>query len=80
MHYDESNKANLGQLIYRYNFVNNVYAGRDQIISINGRKDNKDFVRCDKGENTLYKNRYLISGIGNVIDLSEKKSSLRGYR
>ena len=78
VHYDESNKANLGQFIYRYNFVNNVYAGRDQIISINGRKDNKDFVRCDKGENTLYKNRYLISGIGTVIDLSEKKVVYEG--
>lgn len=73
VHYDESNKANLGQLIYRYNFVNNVYAGREQIISVNGRKDNKDYIRCDKGENTLYQNRYLISAIGNVIDLKEKK-------
>lgn len=73
VHYDEANKTDLTQLIYRYNFVNNVYAGREQIMSIVGRKDNKDYVRCDKGENTLYKDRYLISGIGNIIDLKEKK-------
>lgn len=73
VHYDEGNKAKLGQLIYRYNFVNNVYAGREQIMSIEGRKDGKDYVRCDVGENKLYKDRYLISGIGNVIDLQDKK-------
>lgn len=73
IHYDEGNKANLGQLIYRYNFVNNVYAGREQIMAVAGKKNNKDYIRCDVGQNTLYKDRYLISGIGNVIDLKEKK-------
>jgi hypothetical protein len=38
IHYDEGNKANLGQLIYRYNFVNNVYAGREQIMAVAGKK------------------------------------------
>ena len=28
VHLDDANKENYGQLIYRYNFVNNVYAGR----------------------------------------------------
>ena len=73
VHYDESNKVNLGQLIYQYNFINNVYAGREKILSVNGKKDGKDYIRCDKGENTLYKDRYLISNIGNIIDLKEKK-------
>lgn len=73
IHYDEGNKANLGQLIYRYNFVNNVYAGREQIMAVAGKKNSKDYIRCDVGQNTLYKDRYLISGIGNVIDLKEKK-------
>lgn len=73
IHYDEGNKANLGQLIYRYNFVNNVYAGREQIMTVVGKKNSKDYIRCDVGQNTLYKDRYLISGIGNVIDLKEKK-------
>ena len=73
IHYDEGNKANLGQLIYRYNFVNNVYAGREQIMAVAGKKNSKAYIRCDVGQNTLYKDRYLISGIGNVIDLKEKK-------
>ena len=73
VHYDQANKVGLGQLIYRYNFVNNVYAGREQVLSVIGRKDGKDYVRCDVGTNTLYKDRYLISGIGNIIDLKEKK-------
>jgi len=73
IHYDPSKKAELGQFIYRYNYVNNVYAGREKIMSVTGRKNDKDYVRCDKGDNVLYKDRYLISGLGNVIDLKEKK-------
>jgi hypothetical protein len=73
VHYDQANKENVMQLIYRYNFVNNEYVGREQIIAVEGRKNAKDYVRCDKGENTLYRDRYLISGTGNIIDLKEKK-------
>ncbi len=73
VHYDISNKESLGQIIYRYNFVNNAYAGREEILAIRGIKEGKDYVRYDKGENLLHKDRYLISSIGNVIDLKEKK-------
>jgi len=73
VHYDPAKKAELGQFIYKYNYVNNVYAGREKIMSVSGRKNEKDYVRCDKGENILYKDRYLITGIGNIIDLKEKK-------
>ncbi len=73
VHYDPAKKAELAQFIYRYNYVNNVYTGREKIMTVIGRKNDKDYVRCDKGENVLYKDRYLISGSGNVIDLKEKK-------
>lgn len=73
VHYDESGKTGLVQLIYKYNFINNVYAGREELLSVIGRKGDKDYIRCDKGTNTLYKDRYLISSIGNIIDLQEKK-------
>ena len=73
IHFEPEGKAELKQGIYRYNFVNNVYEGREKIMSVVGRKNDKDYVRCDKGENTLYKDRYLITSIGNVIDLKEKK-------
>jgi hypothetical protein len=73
VHFDETKKETVGQLIYRYNFVNNAYVGREKIIAIEGLKNGKDYIRFDKGENTLYNNRYLISGIGNIIDLKTKK-------
>lgn len=73
VHFEADGKAELRQGIYRYNFINNVYAGKEKIMTVVGRKNDKDYVRCDKGENTLYKERYLITGIGNVIDLQEKK-------
>ena len=73
VHYDKEGKTELRQLIYRYNFINNIYTGREQIMAVVGRKNNKDYVRCDIGINTLYKDRYLITGIGNIIDLQEKK-------
>ncbi len=73
VHYDTDGKTELRQMIYRYNFVNNVYAGREKIMTVDGKKNDKDYVRCDKGINTLYKDRYLITGIGNIIDLQEKK-------
>lgn len=66
-------KLELRQMIYRYNFINNIYAGREKIMTVDGRKNDKDYVRCDKGINTLYKDRYIVTGIGNVIDLQEKK-------
>jgi hypothetical protein len=40
---------------------------------VSGKKDGKDYIRTDLGNNTLYKDRYLITGIGNIIDLKEKK-------
>lgn len=73
VHYDANKKENVTQLIYKYNFVNNEYVGRELIISVDGLKNGKEYVRFDKGQNTLYKDRYLISGTGNIIDLKEKK-------
>lgn len=73
VHYDEGSKADLKQNIYKYTFTNNVYAGREKLLTVVGRKNDKDYVRFDKGENTIYKNRYLISSSGNIVDLLEKK-------
>lgn len=73
VHYDPAKKAELNQFIYRYNYVNNVYAGREKIMEVTGRKNEKDYIRADKGDNVLYKDRYLITGMGNILDLKEKK-------
>ena len=73
VHYDDGGKAELKQNIYKYTFTNNVYAGREKLLTVVGRKNDKDYVRFDKGLNTLYKDRYLISSSGNIVDLKEKK-------
>lgn len=73
IHYDEESKLDLTQHIYKYNFVNYAYIGREKIVSVKGRLNNKDYIRLDKGKSIIYKNRYLVSTSGKVIDLFEKK-------
>ncbi|HWY11558.1 MAG TPA: hypothetical protein VN026_09540 [Bacteroidia bacterium] len=77
VHYDPASKGEFKQLVYSYHFLNGHYQGREELISFLGRikdaKGEKDYIRTDIGTNQLYKNRYLITGIGNIIDLKEKK-------
>ena len=58
-----------------YHFLNGHYTGREEILTVSGKKDGKDNIRTDLGINTLYKNRYLITGIGNIIDLKDSTIS-----
>jgi hypothetical protein len=78
VHYDPESRGQFRQLVYSYNFLNGSYQGRTELISFKGRaKDDKgverDYIRTDIGNNILYKNRYLITGIGNIIDLKDRK-------
>lgn len=77
IHYDPASKGEFKQLVYSYNFLNGHYQSREELMSFKGRvkegKTEKDYIRTDIGTNILYKNRYLITGIGNIIDLKEKK-------
>ncbi len=77
VHYDPASKGEFKQLVYSYHFLNGHYQSREELISFKGRvmdgKKEKDYIRTDLGQNILYKNRYLITGIGNIIDLKEKK-------
>lgn len=61
------------QKIVAYHFVNGAYTGRDVLLNVDGKKDGKDYIRTDQGINQLYKQRYLVTGIGNIIDLQAKK-------
>jgi hypothetical protein len=72
-HAESSGKGTFKQRIFAYHFLNGSYTGREEVISFDGKKDGKDFIRTDRGANTLYKDKYLITGIGNIIDLKEKK-------
>lgn len=72
-HVDAASKTQFTQKLYAYHFLNGSYTGRDEIITVAGKKEGKDYIRFDRGYNRIYKNRYLITGIGNIIDLQEKK-------
>lgn len=73
VHVDPNGKGEFKQKIYCYHFLNGSYIGRDELLTVSGKKDGKDLVRTDMGMNLLYKDRYMITGIGNIIDLKEKK-------
>lgn len=73
VHVDPTGKSEFKQKIYNYHFLNGHYTGRDELLTVSGKKDGKDNIRTDLGINTLYNNRYLITGIGNIIDLKDKK-------
>lgn len=77
IHYDPASKGEFKQLVYSYHFLNGHYQSREELMSFKGRvkegKTEKDYIRTDLGTNILYKGRYLITGIGNIIDIKEKK-------
>ncbi|MGZ4099380.1 MAG: hypothetical protein ACXVNM_10905, partial [Bacteroidia bacterium] len=73
VHVDPAGKSEFRQKIFSYHFLNGHYTGRDEIITVSGKKDGKDYIRTDLGNCMIYNNRYLITGIGNIIDLKEKK-------
>jgi hypothetical protein len=72
VHIDPSGKSAFKQKIYAYHFLNGSFTGREEIITVEGRREGRDYIRTDRGPNLLYKNRYLITAIGNIIDLKEK--------
>ncbi len=54
-----------------YNFINGKLTSKDTILSepASKGKNTGSYVRYDLGRNFVYKNRYVISGIGNIIDV-----------
>lgn len=72
-HVESSGKMAFKQRVFAYHFLNGSYTGREEVISFDGKKEGKDYIRTDRGINTLYKDKYLITGLGNIIDLKEKK-------
>lgn len=71
--YDSLGESQLKQAIYKYNFNNQTFSGKEKIMTVDGKRNGQDYIRFDLGENILYNNRYLISNAGNIIDLNEKK-------
>lgn len=73
VHVVPEGKAEFKQIIYNYHFLNGRFTGREELLTVSGKKEGKDYIRTDIGTTTLYNNRYFITGIGNIIDLKEKK-------
>lgn len=78
VHVDPTGKSDFKQMIYNYHFTNGQFTKREELLTVNGKKDGKDYIRTDLGTPTLYKDRYFITGIGNIIDLKEKKILFEG--
>ncbi len=58
-----------------FHFVNGIFHSKDTIAGFptNRAGHPGSYVRFDLGENFIYKNQYVISGTGNVIDLKTGK-------
>ncbi|MCC7301095.1 MAG: hypothetical protein IT233_00485 [Bacteroidia bacterium] len=66
---------NFLQHLVAYHFVDGKYQSKEKIISVPGKKEGVtgNYIRFDLGQNKIYRNRYVITGIGNVIDIRDKK-------
>lgn len=73
VHIETPIKAEFKQKIYSYHFLNGHFTGREELLTVNGKQAGKDYIRTDLGACTIYADRYLITGIGNIIDLKDKK-------
>ncbi|HTL81598.1 MAG TPA: hypothetical protein VL651_07830 [Bacteroidia bacterium] len=73
--YDQQAATNHIVHIYRVPFENGVAGGQESVMDVltQGDGDAKPKIRFDLGPSTIYRNRYVITSYGNVIDLKEKK-------
>ncbi len=73
VHVESATKSDFKQKIFNYHFLNGHYTGREELMTVAGKQNGKDYVRTDGGDNIIYDNRYVITSIGNIIDLKDKK-------
>lgn len=70
---NEEGVGNYAHLV-SYNFIAGKLTSKDTVFSAPTTKGQHQgpYVRYDQGHNFVYQNRYVISGIGNVIDVQTK--------
>ncbi len=73
VHIDPNGAGEFRQKIVSYHFLNGIYQGREELLTVKGKQKDKDYVRTDIGTNIIHQNRYVVTGIGNIIDLKDKK-------
>lgn len=74
--YDENSSVDHLQHLVKYIFENGRMVAKDPIVTVpivQSKDPNAAYVRFDIGKSRIYRNRYLITGIGNIIDLKNKK-------
>lgn len=73
--YDDNAAVNHLQNIVNYTFADGAMVSKEILLSVpTQKKDVKgNYIRFDIGKNKLYRNRYIITGIGNIIDIKNKK-------
>ena len=49
VHVDAGSRTQFRQKVYAYHFLNGTYTGRDELISVAGKKEGKDYIRFDQG-------------------------------
>lgn len=73
--YDDNAAKNHIQYLVSYTFLDGIMTAKETLLVIPTQKQGVlgDYIRFDLGKNKLYQNRYVVSGIGNIIDLKQKK-------
>jgi hypothetical protein len=73
--YDDNASVNHLQHIVNYTFVDGAMVSKEALLSIPMQKAGVkgNYVRFDIGRNRMYRNRYIVTGIGNIIDIKNKK-------
>lgn len=73
--YDDNAASNNMQHLVNYHFLDGTMVSKETVISLPTKKSGVtgNYVRFDLGKNRIYRNRYVVTGIGNVIDIKTKK-------
>lgn len=73
--YDDNAATNHLQNLVNYVFVDGEMISKETLITLPTQKTGVtgNYVRFDLGKNRIYRNRYVVTGIGNVIDIKTKK-------
>jgi hypothetical protein len=67
------------QHLMGFHFDAGNFAGGEKIVSVKTQKadekgnPNASYIRFDLGNNYVYKNQFIVTGIGNIIDAKNKK-------
>lgn len=61
------------QSVYQYKFENAVFLSKEKLMTLDVKKDGKDYMRFDQGDVIFCNERYIVSSTGDIVDLENKK-------